>query len=354
MPYTESWTETAPDGSIIPVSQLDDWIRKTKVAIRERLEDATVDRGLIEAGSWSTGPIPKSGSARAYVATAANIATLPLQDGRIALTSDTNQLFHLKSTGAVPITSGGAGGGPFINQVIFGNVVVASPVVTPNLAQAVYPMQVWSQKDASIFMIANLDGTSVQWAAKARVSVFGVAADGGTRILQNQYINNAGVFGPHDVNRPQMQLGGDSASTLSYAYVQPSAMGVGAYSGVGSQTLVISGAGYSSLAYEETAIVDIMLMQGGRMMRFDVCATYDPANPTITGTNKPQPVIEYHQDQTIWYYKSLITPVCSAAQAPLRMRPGVAPTTPQNGDEWSTAAGRFCQVGGVTKQYTLV
>jgi hypothetical protein len=57
MPFSKNWIETEPDGGIVTVSQLDNWIRDTKIAIRERLEDY-----LFEPGSFASGPIITVGS----------------------------------------------------------------------------------------------------------------------------------------------------------------------------------------------------------------------------------------------------------------------------------------------------
>jgi hypothetical protein len=51
--------------------------------------------------------------------------------------------------------------------------------------------------------------------------------------------------------------------------------------------------------------------------------------------------------------RSLFTSASSTTQAGLRLPHGSAPTTPVDGDEWSTTSGRFCRINGVTKQYTL-
>ena len=44
----------------------------------------------------------------------------------------------------------------------------------------------------------------------------------------------------------------------------------------------------------------------------------------------------------------------STAVAQLRLRAGVAPTTPNDGDVWATATGVFIRLLGVTKQFTIV
>ena len=54
MPFTENLFEGDPDGCVITVSELDNWIRKTKVAIRERMES-----NLVKAGTWGSDPEPQ-------------------------------------------------------------------------------------------------------------------------------------------------------------------------------------------------------------------------------------------------------------------------------------------------------
>lgn len=110
MAFQQSWVETDPDGSIITVSQLDDWIRFTKVAMRERLEGdpATPNlTGLIEVGSWTSAPKPRKGAARIYVDTDANIQAYDAtkrEDGRLAWATDTGKLYHVATAGVVGLT----------------------------------------------------------------------------------------------------------------------------------------------------------------------------------------------------------------------------------------------------------
>ncbi len=44
----------------------------------------------------------------------------------------------------------------------------------------------------------------------------------------------------------------------------------------------------------------------------------------------------------------------TAARASLRLRHGVAPTSPNDGDEWTTTAGKFSRINGVTKTIVMV
>lgn len=105
MAFVESWVETDPDGSVITGSLLDDYQRQSKRAMRERLEGdpANPNSGIFESASFSATAIVRAGTARAYAVTAAGVAALTLQDGRIAITTDTQRLFHLKGTGAIEL-----------------------------------------------------------------------------------------------------------------------------------------------------------------------------------------------------------------------------------------------------------
>jgi hypothetical protein len=117
MSFTEAWVETEPDGNIIFVSQLDDYIRTTRRNLRERLEgDPSVPdlTGLIEVGSWNAAPKPRKGTARVYVDPEATIVLYGVskrEDGRMAFANDSKKLFHVASGGAEEIgyisTSGG-------------------------------------------------------------------------------------------------------------------------------------------------------------------------------------------------------------------------------------------------------
>lgn len=106
MAFSEAWVEADPDGSVITVSLLDNYQRAAKRQIRERLEGdpATLNSGIFEVGTFGTTAIVRAGTARAYMVTAAALGTLTLQDGRIAITSDTNRLYHLKGSGLVELS----------------------------------------------------------------------------------------------------------------------------------------------------------------------------------------------------------------------------------------------------------
>lgn len=123
MAFTESWVETDPDGSVITGSLLDDYQRQSKRAIRERLEGdpANPNSGIYESGTFGATSIVRAGTARAYAVTLASVAGLTLQDGRLAITTDTRQLFHLKATGAVEISYMAPGGDVSAN-VVFNTV----------------------------------------------------------------------------------------------------------------------------------------------------------------------------------------------------------------------------------------
>lgn len=109
MAFTNAWVEGDPDGNVITVSQLDDSDRLIKAALRERLEgDPAIPNltGLIEVGSFAAAPKPRKGAARIYVDTQANILAYDAtkrEDGRLAIASDTNRLYHVATAGVVEI-----------------------------------------------------------------------------------------------------------------------------------------------------------------------------------------------------------------------------------------------------------
>jgi len=51
---------------------------------------------------------------------------------------------------------------------------------------------------------------------------------------------------------------------------------------------------------------------------------------------------------------TVIAPAATTSIAPLRIPHGTAPTSPTNGDMWSTTAGLFIRINGVTKTVTLI
>jgi hypothetical protein len=193
--------------------------------------------------------------------------------------------------------------------------------------------------DASLFLVSNVGGASGQWSSSAHMGYIAQSSDGGIRMLLNRYIQSNSTLSAYESDRPQADLGLDSAGNFSYHYIQPSGLGTGAYSGTGSQTFVIYGGGFGQSPDGAEGIpVDLMTMQGGRYMRFRTCST----------TNDPQPVIEFQQDQTIWWYQKMTSPPGTAARAPFRIRHGVAPTSPADGDIWTTTAGLFVRINGST------
>ena len=133
MAFTESWVETDPDGSVITVSQLDNFERATKRQVRERLEGDPANlnlSGVFE--TFGTGAVVKKGVARAFVDTIANIGSYPLQDGRIFIASDSGRVYHLKGSGAIefqylPIVGGTLTGDLAISKgAADGGVIIAA------------------------------------------------------------------------------------------------------------------------------------------------------------------------------------------------------------------------------------
>lgn len=127
MAFVESWVETDPDGSVITVSQLDDYDRQAKRAIRERLEGdpANANSGIFESGTFAATAIVRSGTARTYTDTIANIGLYTLQNGRLFIATDTGRMYHLKGTGAVELQYMPVTGGTFTGSIgTLGNLAV--------------------------------------------------------------------------------------------------------------------------------------------------------------------------------------------------------------------------------------
>jgi hypothetical protein len=198
-------------------------------------------------------------------------------------------------------------------------------------------------EDATLFLVSNLGGASTQWSGHAHMGYIRMGADGGMHMETNVYTNTSGAGAPYESGRPAGQLGFDSASTFSYRYNQPSALGVGAYSATPSQTFVISGAGQESAAYEETGWVSLMTMQGNRGMEFRVCAV----------TNTPLKVMQLDAFQHTNLFGRLGWNASATSQAPIRL-PSTASPTVGNGDIWFDGTNFKARVGGVTKTFTLV
>lgn len=234
MAFTESWVETDPDGSVITVSQLDDFQRASKRQIRERLEGDPANlnlSGVYEAGSFAATAIVKKGVARAFVDTAANIGTYPLQDGRLFIASDTGRMYHLKGTGAVelqylPISGGSLTGSLTISKVGLGtetDLVVAGDagqvkalllktatanrwaILATNTAEsganAGSDLAIWRYDDAGVFISAPLLITRstglVTLSAGLTVSAGGVAVTGASTFsstINGQTISAAASF----------------------------------------------------------------------------------------------------------------------------------------------------------------
>ena len=57
---------------------------------------------------------------------------------------------------------------------------------------------------------------------------------------------------------------------------------------------------------------------------------------------------------TATFAGTVIAPAATASLAPLRIPHGTAPTSPTDGDMWSTTAGLFIRINGVTKTVTLI
>lgn len=108
MAFTEDWLEDEPDGAVITISQLDNYIRQTKVAVRERLEgDPANDlTGIFETDTFDDAPMVRAGSGRFYYGLLADIGDASLQNGRGYFTIDDLEfprLYHMHEDGAVEV-----------------------------------------------------------------------------------------------------------------------------------------------------------------------------------------------------------------------------------------------------------
>lgn len=105
MTFSKTWDESDPDGDVVRVSGLDDSVRATKAAVRERLEGDPADpySGIFESGSFSSTARIRKGTGRIHVDTEANIPGLPKIDGALAISSDKQRLYHLKADGLIEV-----------------------------------------------------------------------------------------------------------------------------------------------------------------------------------------------------------------------------------------------------------
>jgi len=70
------------------------------------------------------------------------------------------------------------------------------------------------------------------------------------------------------------------------------------------------------------------------------------------GTSTNTLIFDYANNSAT-FAGTVIAPAATASLAPLRIPHGTAPTSPTNGDMWSTTAGLFIRINGVTKTVTL-
>jgi len=72
-----------------------------------------------------------------------------------------------------------------------------------------------------------------------------------------------------------------------------------------------------------------------------------------SGLGTGNEVFSVNQTGAATFAGTVIAPAATASLAPLRIPHGTAPTSPTNGDMWSTTAGLFIRINGVTKTVTL-
>lgn len=73
----------------------------------------------------------------------------------------------------------------------------------------------------------------------------------------------------------------------------------------------------------------------------------------VGGSIFSTPVMTLGNDGTLTTIGTIKSPASTTARAGLRIAHGTAPTSPTDGDMWSTTAGAFIRINGVTKTFTL-
>lgn len=201
-------------------------------------------------------------------------------------------------------------------------------------------------EDCTIFMASNLGGANPDLGGSAHCGYFRQGADGGMRMEMNIYTRaDTGATGSYETTRSQATWGFDSRGALSYLYKQPLSLGSSQWSSQAAQTLIINGAGGPGAGGAEIQYVDIFLMQAGRELGFGTCAAGQ--------TNSPVRSLVIRSNHAIDCLERLAISASTTTRAGIRINPGVAPSTPANGDMWTTSAGLFVQINGVTKTVTL-
>ena len=88
-----------------------------------------------------------------------------------------------------------------------------------------------------------------------------------------------------------------------------------------------------------------MTMQGGRDMGFRTCDT--------GGTNTPILRMRINHGGNVDFFRIAVFSQSTTDHPSLRIPHGSAPTSPTNGDLWTTTSGMFVRINGVTKTVTL-
>lgn len=170
MAFTKAWVETDPDGAVITVSQLDDFERDTRVAVRERLEGdaALLTSGVIETGTFGGTALPKVGAGRFYFTTDANKGTVQLQDGRGLFTSDSGsshpKIYCMQASGLREVAYVNLDG----SRAMVGTLFV-SPVLTTTAVEKT-GLQVFVSTAASAITLTQINGIKITTVGKGASS----------------------------------------------------------------------------------------------------------------------------------------------------------------------------------------
>ncbi|MBA3762239.1 MAG: hypothetical protein H0X04_02700, partial [Chthoniobacterales bacterium] len=157
-----------------------------------------------------------------------------------------------------------------------------------------------------------------------------------------------------DPNRGTLKFGTDSSTTFfGVQYTQPANSTNVAVNSAADYNLLFYPGGVDTASNGFGPYTDIVTNGKARGLRFGTSsnAAKDDVKIALTiydwsGTGPGQiyvngPLLCVHGN-------------AGGDRAPFHITPqSGAPSILQDGDEWSTSAGRFCRVGGVTKQYTL-
>lgn len=230
MPFSKSWLESEPDGAIVTVSELDNWIRDTKIAIRERLEDS-----LFLPGSFANAPVVNPAITGGGLTIPVIVEAVVNADRIAYIHNQSATGFGMRIQNDGPVAnyalkvSDASGAGVFHS---YGRPVVhlgpeGSSQITAILG---------GTATNSFVSIEGMNGTDNQAGIIMKAGSFGIVSmlyqtggDGGMRLAWN-------YKEPYDVNGsfgnpayPQIQTSWETDGALGVEYTRPLAITAGSY-----------------------------------------------------------------------------------------------------------------------------